>query len=181
MGGDMIKCQAVRNIKNSNEILSSEFTEWFTIAELCKKPQDLPNSLDNSILTSEESTTPQKSSTENLSISLPSSSSSPSPSPKSNNSARKRVKTNVPVLTQEQRYAKERDEKKKIKQKLNKNSKTNVIWTLFDEECEKMGISKSPVQSLVLALLAIAMVAILGLLLYNMTTRTEENKSDTDL
>jgi hypothetical protein len=34
---------------------------------------------------------------------------------------------------------------------------------------------------LVLALLAIAMVAILGLLLYNMTTRTEENKSDTDL
>ena len=146
---------------------------------MSKKPQDLPSSLENSILSSEESTTPQKSSTENLSISLPSSS-SPSPSPKAN-SARKRVKTNVPVLTQEQRYAKERDEKKKIKQKLNKNSKTNVIWTLFDEECEKMGISKSPIQSLVLALLAIAMVAILGLLLYNMTTRTEENKSDADL
>merc|ERR1712151_695005 len=114
--GDAIKCQAIRNIKNSGEVLSSEFTEWFTISELCKKPQDLPNSLDNSILTSEESTTPQKSSTENLSISLPSSS-SPSPSAKSTNSARKRVKTNVPVLTQEQRYAKERDEKKKIKQK----------------------------------------------------------------
>ena len=100
-------------------------------------------------------------------------SSSPSASPRFNN-ARKRVKTNVPVLTAEQRYAKERDEKKKIKQKLNKNSKTNVIWTLFDEECEKMGIFKSPVQSVLLVLVALALVSILVFLAWDITNRADE-------
>ena len=83
----------------------------------------------------------------------------------------------MPVLTQEQRYAKERDEKKKIKQKLNKNQARNVIWTLFDEECEKMGIFKSPLQSVMLVLLAIALVVILAFLVSNMANRADEVNS----
>jgi hypothetical protein len=160
--GDKVKVQALRNIDGG--VLESDFSEWFVIPESSKKPSDQQKSSENSISTSEESS-PKRSTTLD--------SSSPGASPRFNN-ARKRVKTNVPVLTAEQRYAKERDEKKKIKQKLNKNSKTNVIWTLFDEECEKMGIFKSPVQSVLLVLVALALVGILVFLAWDITNRTDD-------
>ena len=68
----------------------------------------------------------------------------------------------------------ERKQRKNIKAKLNANTRKSVISTLFQEECDKMGIFKTRGQSLILMLICLAFVATVVFLLYNIMHRGDE-------